>query len=54
MWRAPRDVFEIVRGLKDIIDNYKTYKQNAINHAQSLSWFNRSQDLIKVYERSFN
>ncbi len=46
MWRAPRDVFEIVRGLEDIINNYKTYKQNAINHAQSLSWFNRSQDLI--------
>jgi hypothetical protein len=54
MWRAPRDVFEIVRGLKDIINNYKTYKQNALNHALSLSWFNRSQDLIKVYERSFN
>ena len=54
MWRAPRDVFEIVRGLNDIINNYKTYKQNALDHARSLSWFNRSQDLIKVYERSFN
>jgi glycosyltransferase involved in cell wall biosynthesis len=54
MWRAPRDVFEIVRGINDIITNYKEYKQAVIKHAQSLSWLNRSKELIEIYERNIN
>ena len=54
MWRSPRDVFELVRGLKDIIGNYRQYRRSSIEHARSLSWFNRSKELIEVYERSIN
>lgn len=50
MWRAPRNVPEMVRGLTDIIENYSRYKKEAIEHANSLSWKNRSIELAKLYE----
>ena len=53
-WRSPRDVFEMERGLDDILENWDFYRQRAINTGLELSWENRTKDLIKVYERSFN
>jgi len=53
-WRAPRDIFEMDRGLKDIMDNWDSYRTRIYNTSQKLSWFNRSKELIKIYERSFN
>ena len=53
-WRAPRDVFEMDRGLKDILNNWDLYREKIKNTSQELSWFNRSKELINVYERSFN
>jgi glycosyltransferase involved in cell wall biosynthesis len=50
MWRAPRNTPEMVRGLNDIIDNYDRYREEAIKHANSLSWLNRSKELVKLYE----
>lgn len=53
-WRAPRNVFEMDKGLKDILNNWNLYREKINNTAQNLSWFNRSKELIKVYEGSFN
>ena len=52
-WRAPRDIFEMDRGLKDIINNWNSYKTQAINTGKELSWYNRSKEIIKLYE-TFN
>lgn len=54
MWRASRDFYELLRGVDDIIDNYDSYRQKARQHAKSLSWFNRSEELLKIYERYIN
>jgi glycosyltransferase involved in cell wall biosynthesis len=51
MWRAPRKVTDIVRGLDDIIANYDAYRERAIQHAESLSWYNRSKELLEVYKQ---
>jgi glycosyltransferase involved in cell wall biosynthesis len=53
-WRAPRDVFEMDRGLKDILNNWELYREKIYNTSQELSWFNRSKSLIKVYERNIS
>lgn len=54
MWRAPRYLPELLRGMDDIMDNYDSYRTNVLEHAQSLSWFNRSKELISIYERYIN
>jgi len=54
MWRARRNVLELVRGLDDIIDNYDLYRNKAIEHAKSLSWYNRSVELLEVYKKYSN
>ena len=53
-WRSSRDVFEMERGLDDILENFDFYRQRAINTGLELDWKNRTKELIKVYERSFN
>jgi glycosyltransferase involved in cell wall biosynthesis len=52
-WRAPRDVFEMSRGLNDIISNWDSYLLRCANTAQELDWYNRVTELVKLYERSF-
>ena len=49
MWRAPRDLNEMLRGLDTIINEYDEYRQRSLNTAQELSWLNRSKELIKLY-----
>lgn len=51
MWRANRNVLALVNGLDDIINDYDNYRQKAITHAESLSWYNRSIELLKVYQK---
>ena len=53
LWRAPRDLKEILRGLDTVIKEYPQYRQRSLNTAKELSWFNRSKDLISIYERYF-
>ena len=54
-WRAPRDVFEMDKGLKHILDNWGVYRKNCAETSSKLSWLNRTKELIKIYnERSFN
>jgi len=48
-WRAPRDVFEMDKGLKDIIKNWDLYKEKAINTGKELSWYNRTKELMDIY-----
>jgi glycosyltransferase involved in cell wall biosynthesis len=54
LWRTPRDLKEMLRGLNVIIDEYSTYRQNALKTADELSWLNRSKELIQLYERLTN
>ena len=54
LWRAPRDLNEMLRGLDTIINEYDDYRQRSLNTAQELSWFNRSKELIELYERFTN
>jgi glycosyltransferase involved in cell wall biosynthesis len=49
LWRAPRDLNEMLRGLDTIINEYDEYRQRSLNTAHELSWFNRSKELIKLY-----
>ena len=49
-WRAPRDVFEMDRGLKDILDNWDFYRQQCFETSSKLSWFNQTKELIKIYQ----
>ena len=50
-WRAPRDVFKMDKGLKDIMNNWNTYTSKSINTGKELSWLNRSTEIIKVYQK---
>ena len=54
LWRAPRDLKEMLRGLNTIISEYNNYRQNALKTADELSWLNRSKELIQLYERLTN
>ena len=49
-WRAPRDVFEMDKGLKNIINNWELYQSQVINTGKKLSWLNRSKEIIKIYK----
>ncbi len=54
-WRSPRNVFEMDKGLKNILDKWELYKLNCLKTSTELSWFNRTKELIKIYnEKSFN
>jgi len=54
LWRAPRDLKEMLRGLNVIINEYTDYRQNVLKTADELSWLNRSKELIQLYERLTN
>jgi glycosyltransferase involved in cell wall biosynthesis len=49
-WRAPRNVFEMYRGYKDIMNNYNEYSKKSLTTAHELSWYNRSIALAKLYK----
>ena len=49
-WRAPRDVFEMERGLDDILNNWDLYRGKACLTGKELSWLNRSKEIIKIYK----
>jgi glycosyltransferase involved in cell wall biosynthesis len=53
-WRSPRDVFEMSKGLDDIMNNWDLYREKCFQTSQGLSWYNRSKELIQIYERYFN
>lgn len=50
-WRAPRNIFNMDEGLKDIMSNWESYRKQAINTGKELSWYNRSKDIIKIYQQ---
>lgn len=50
-WRAPRDVFHMEIGLKDIIDKYNFYRTRAIETSKELSWENRTKELLEIYKK---
>lgn len=49
LWRSPRDLKEMLRGLDTIINEYDDYRKRSLNTAQELSWLNRSKDLLKLF-----
>jgi len=54
LWRAPRNLNEMLRGLDTIINEYSDYRKRAIQTSNELSWLNRSKELIQLYERLTN
>jgi glycosyltransferase involved in cell wall biosynthesis len=50
-WRSPRDVFEMERGLDDIMENFDFYRQRAINTGLELDWKNRTKELLTIYKK---
>jgi glycosyltransferase involved in cell wall biosynthesis len=51
LWRSPRDLREMLRGLDTIINEYNDYRKLSLQTAEKLSWLNRSAELINLYER---
>jgi glycosyltransferase involved in cell wall biosynthesis len=52
-WRSPRDIFEMAKGLDDIISNWDSYRQRCSDTSKELDWYNRTKELVELYERSF-
>ena len=50
-WRAPRDIFEMNIGLQSIIENFQSYRSKALETAKELDWYNRTTELIQVYQK---
>lgn len=48
-WRAPRNVFDMDLGLKDILYNWERYRIGVSNTSKLLSWENRSKELLKLF-----
>ena len=53
-WRAPRDIFEMVKGLDHIMNNWTSYRNQCESTAKELDWYNRTIELVKIYERGIN
>ena len=49
-WRAPRDIFEMGKGLDDILNNWGNYRQKCLDTAKELDWYNRAEKLVKIYQ----
>ena len=49
-WRAPRDIFEMNKGLFDIVDNWEEYRNRCANTAKELDWYNRTTELVEIYK----
>jgi len=49
-WRAPRDVFEMNKGLFNIVDNWEEYRNRCANTAKELDWYNRTTELVEIYK----
>ncbi len=49
-WRAPRDVFEMDRGFRDIMENWDSYRSKISNTAKELDWYNRTTELVEIYK----
>lgn len=50
LWRAPRDLNQLLRGLDTIINEYDDYRNRSLNTAQELSWLNRSKELVELFK----
>lgn len=50
-WRAPRDIFQMNIGLKDILENWERYKNNVIQTGKELSWENRTKELLTIFKK---
>jgi glycosyltransferase involved in cell wall biosynthesis len=51
LWRAPRDILDMYQGYLDIQNNKDRYIQNSLNTAEELSWYNRSKDILEIYQQ---
>ena len=49
-WRSPRDIFEMGKGLDNILNNWENYRQKCSNTAKELDWYNRAEKLVKIYQ----
>ena len=50
LYKIERDVNFVKSGIKEVISNFKTYRENSINTSKNLSWKNRTIELLKIYK----
>tara|TARA_B110000495_G_scaffold102092_1_gene88207 strand:+ start:1104 stop:2060 length:957 start_codon:yes stop_codon:yes gene_type:complete len=50
LWRTPRNLGEMLRGLDTIINEYPDYRSRSLNTANELSWLNRSEKLVELFK----
>jgi autotransporter strand-loop-strand O-heptosyltransferase len=48
--KITRDVNDIISKIQDVIKDYKSYRDLAIDTSKKLTWKNRTLDLVKVYK----
>ena len=51
LWRAPRHLGEMLKGLDTIINEYPDYRSRSLDTANRLSWLNRSKEIIEIYKQ---
>ena len=50
-WRAPRNIFDMDKGLNDILNNWDRYRDSCRFTSKELSWYNRTLELQKIYNQ---
>jgi autotransporter strand-loop-strand O-heptosyltransferase len=50
MVKIVRDVHSVAQGITDTIINYDEYKVQAREQAETLSWYNRTREMVEKYE----
>ena len=48
--KTNRDITEMVAGVKHILENYTQYRDSARQQAETLNWFNRTKELVSIYQ----
>ena len=51
MWRSPRNIFDMERGLDDILNNWGKYIKDSTKTGIDFSWENRTIELLKIYNQ---
>ena len=48
MIKVDKKVRSVYEGIKQVINNYESYLNNALSTSDNLSWYNRSKELVKL------
>ncbi len=51
MYTIDRSVEAVVRGITTVIERYEEYTRQAREQAEQLSWYNRTKEMVTIYEQ---